>query len=256
MCLQLLGRDVSDSISRVGCWLERQEVSEETTNVRRSHRGARDGVGGVFAADPGRLNVETGGEDVGALSIVGEVGTLIAKCGSTDSDGLYSSSGRVVAGICVVVSSSDSEVNTGINSSIDSKIESWGFATAQAHVGDGALVTLLLAGLDSTHNFDMIGSGPLDTLDDIRHATTAVASKNLDSLDMSLLSNTKLLACNGSRAMCSVSITVFIGIAAWNGLPPAGSSLKVNMANVGTSVDHVCGHTLTTIGRIEVLRTN
>ena len=77
--LELLGCDVGNSVSRVLGGLERQHVGQETSNVRRSHRGTRDGVGGVLRANPGRKNVKTWGKDVVALSVVGKVGTLIVE---------------------------------------------------------------------------------------------------------------------------------------------------------------------------------
>jgi hypothetical protein len=75
--LELLGGDFRDSEGRVLSGLEGKEVGEKASNVRRGHRGTGDGVDGVLAADPGRLDVKTGGEDVVALAEVGEVSTLI-----------------------------------------------------------------------------------------------------------------------------------------------------------------------------------
>lgn len=43
-------------------------------------------------------------EDINTLAVVGEVGALIAEGGSTNSNGLLSSGGRIVAGIPVIVS--------------------------------------------------------------------------------------------------------------------------------------------------------
>ena len=122
--LELLGSDVGDSVRRVLGWLERQEVSQETSNVGGGHGSSRDGVGGVLRSNPGREDVETRGKDIIALSEVGEVGTLIGESGGTDGNSIGSGSGRVVAGVGVVVTSSDGEVDTSINGSIDSEVES------------------------------------------------------------------------------------------------------------------------------------
>jgi hypothetical protein len=61
----------------------------------------------VLRSNPGREDVETRGKDVVALAEVGEVGTLIGKSGGTDGDSVGSGSRRVVAGVGVVVTSSD-----------------------------------------------------------------------------------------------------------------------------------------------------
>lgn len=97
LLLQLGGRNFSNRVSRVRGRLERKEVGQKTSNVGRGHRGTRDLVGSVLAADPGGENVETRGKDVVALSVVGEVSTLVSKSRSTDSDGLLGTSRRVAA---------------------------------------------------------------------------------------------------------------------------------------------------------------
>lgn len=67
MGLQLLGCNVGDSISGVGGWLEGEEVSQETTDVRRGHGSSRNSIGGIFAPNPGGLDVEARSEDISAL---------------------------------------------------------------------------------------------------------------------------------------------------------------------------------------------
>lgn len=83
--------------------VEREEVGQKTGDVRRSHRGTGHGGGSGSAADVSRLDVETGGKDIDTFTEVGEVCTLITESGSTDSDGVLSSSGRVVASITVII---------------------------------------------------------------------------------------------------------------------------------------------------------
>ena len=90
--LELLGRDVGNSVGRVLGRLKRQHVGKKTSNVGRGHGGSGDGVGSVLRADPGGQDVETRGEDVVALSVVGEVRTLVKEGGGTDGDGVLSSS--------------------------------------------------------------------------------------------------------------------------------------------------------------------
>jgi hypothetical protein len=56
--------------------------------VGRSHRGARDGIGGSLGAGPGRKNVQTRSKSIDALAPVAEVGTLITDGGSSNGNSL------------------------------------------------------------------------------------------------------------------------------------------------------------------------
>lgn len=86
--LKLLGGDGSNSVLGVTSRLQREVVGEETANVGRGHGSARDGVDGILGANPGGLDVQTRGENVSALSVVGEVSTRVVKSRSTDGYGL------------------------------------------------------------------------------------------------------------------------------------------------------------------------
>jgi len=139
-------------------------------------------------------------------------------------------------------------MDTSIDSSIHGQVESWGLSTTQAHVCDGSLVALLSLVLL------VVGGSPLDTSDDIGHATAAVASEDLDSLDVGFLGNTKLLAGDSAGAMCSVAVAIFIGVTLWDGLAPLSPALEVDVVDVCTSVDNIGSNTLTTLGSVQVLR--
>ena len=52
--------------------------------MRRSHGSTRDGVDGVLASSPGRLDVLARSEDVVTLAEVGEVSPLVGQVGSTN----------------------------------------------------------------------------------------------------------------------------------------------------------------------------
>ena len=147
--LELLGSDVCDSKGRVFGRLERDKVGQQASNVRGSHRGTRDGVDGVLAASPGGQNVQTRGEDVGALSVVGEVSTLISESRGTNSHDLLSSRWGGVAGVSVVITSSNGEVETSVNAGVDSNFQNPGLSTTETHVGNTALEALSLALLGS-----------------------------------------------------------------------------------------------------------
>lgn len=219
----------------------------------RSHGGTGDGVDGILAADPGGLDVQTWGKDVVALAIVGEVGTGVLKSGCTNGDGLLGGSWGVVAGVGVVVTSSNSEVNTSIDSGVDGSIEGWRLATTQAHVRSRALEALVLAILSRGHLGGVRLSSILDTLDDIGHSAGSVGAENLDSDDIGLLGNSVLLAGDSARAVSAVTVAVLISVVGWDSLAPGGTALKVNVSDVGASVNDIDIDTLAAISRVQVL---
>jgi hypothetical protein len=251
--LELLGADVSDSEGRVLGGLERKKVGKETSNVGRGHGGTRDGVDGVLAANPGRLDVKTRSKDVVALAVVGEVGALVSESAGTNGDGVLSGSRRVVARISVVVTGGNSEVDTGVDSSVDSLVEDGRFATTQAHVGSRALEALSLALLGNADLLEMRLGGVLNTLDNIGHGARAVGAEDLDGLDVSLLGNTVLLAGDSARAVCSVSVAILVCITLRDGLAPRRATLEIDVVNVGAGVNDVDVNALATVLGVEIL---
>lgn len=99
------------------------------------HGSTGNSVDSVLAADPGGEDVQAWCKDVVALAKVGEIGTLVSESGSTNSDGLLSGSWGVVARVGIVVTGSNSEVDTSVDSGIHGSIKSWGLATTKRHVG-------------------------------------------------------------------------------------------------------------------------
>jgi hypothetical protein len=251
--LQLLGSDLSNSESGVAGGLQREVVGQKTSNVRRSHRGTGDGVDGVLAADPGGQNVQTRGKDVIASTVVREVSTLVSQGGGSDGDGLLGGSRRVVARVGVVVTSSDSKVNTSIHSSVNCLVKGDRLAAAETHVGSASFEALDLSSLGILDFLDVLSSSPLNTGDDIGHRAGAVGTQNLDSVDVGLLGNTVLLASNGSSAVGTVSVAIFIGVTSRNSLTPGSAALKVNVLGVGAGVNDVDIHTLTAVSGIKIL---
>lgn len=221
--------------------------------MRRGHGGSGDGVDGVLAANPSGKNVQTGGEDVSALSVVGEVGTFITQSGGADGDGVLSSGRGVVASIGVVVASSDGEVDAGVNGGIHGEVQGARAATAERHVGNATLEALSLTFLGSLGLLDVRLSSPLDTLDDVGHGTRTVGAQDLDGVDIGLLGDTVLLTSDGARAVSTVAVAVLIGVTLGDGLAPVGTALKVSVLGVGASVNHVGINALTAILSIQVL---
>lgn len=65
---------------------------------------------------------------------------------------------------------------------------------------------------------------------------------------MSLLGDTVLLASDGTRAVSAVAVAVLVFITLRDGLAPGGTALKVDVVNVGASVNNVDIDALTAIG--------
>lgn len=246
--LELSGLELGE-VARIGLGLEGQEVGQEPGDVGGGHRGAGDGVDGVLAANPGRLDVQAGGKDVSTLSVVGEVRALVAEGGGTDGDGLLGGSGRVVASIGIVITGSDGEVDARLDGSVDSHVERWGLATTKRHVGGRTLEIGILLG----RLLDVRLGGPLNTLDDVRHSARSVGAEHLDCEDVGLLGDTVLLTTDSTGAVSSVSVAVDIGITSRNGLAPLGTALEVNVLNVRASIDDVNVDTRATAGLVDVL---
>lgn len=120
--LSIDSRVIGQKSKRLGT-VNGEQVREETANVGRSHRGTRDGVARVVARVPGGENVETGGENVDAFTVVGKVGAFVTKGRGTDSNGALGTGGRVVAGVLVVA---------GLSAKISLSVESTHLPAATA----------------------------------------------------------------------------------------------------------------------------
>lgn len=251
--LELSGGDGGNSVLGVAGGLERQVVGEETADVGRGHGGAGDGVDGILGADPGGLDVQTRSEDVGALAVVGEVGTAVIDGGGTNGDGLLGSGGRVVASIGVVIASSDGEVKTLGNGGIDGHVKESSLATTEGHVGNGALEALALASLGVGDGLLVRLGSPVDALDDVGHGARAVGAEDLDGVDVGLLGNTILLASDGAGAVGAVTVAVLVLVTLGSSVAPLGTALKVDVGDVGAGVNNIGIDTLTTLLGVQVL---
>jgi len=250
---ELLGDDGGDGEFGIAGRLERQVVGKETGDVRRGHGGTGDGIDGVLGADPGGLDAQARGEDVSALAIVGEIGAAIIQSGGTNSEGLGSGSGRIVASIGIVIASSDGEVNAHPHGSVDSGVEGLGLATTKGHVGDGALEALSLACLGKL-DLTLVGEGGvLDSLDNIGHGAGSVGSEYLDGMDVSLLGDTILLASDSAGTVGAMTIAILISVVGRDSLAPLGATFKVDVVDVDTSVDDIGIDTLAAVSAVKIL---
>jgi len=134
-------------------------------------------------------------EEEGAhLSEVGEVSSLVTESRSSNGDGLISRSGRVVAGVSVVISSGDlgeerrerrssrsdtcrrlrrsdrnethGEVKSRVDGSIDGLIESRRLSSSKRHGGDGSLVRGLSSGEELSSGGGSFLGGRLSGVED------------------------------------------------------------------------------------------
>lgn len=139
-------------------------------------------------------------------------------------------------------------MDAGFDGSVYSSIESRGLSATKRHVGDRALEALAFAGLGSLDLFLMGGGGVLNTLDDIGHAAGAIGAQYLDGVNMGLLGNSVLLACNGTGAVSAVTVAILVGVTRWNGFSPLGATFKVDVVDVGARVNNICIDALTALG--------
>jgi hypothetical protein len=151
--------------------------------------------------------------------------------------------------ISIVVTGSDGEVDTSINSSVDNSVQGGRLSTSQRHVGSGTLELGVLL----LNSLKMGIGGILNTLDDIGHGSGSVRSQDLDGNDLGLLGDTILLSTDSSGTVSSVSVSILIGIAYWDGLAPLGTALEVDVINVGTGVNNVDIDAIATGSLMDVL---
>lgn len=85
----------------------------------------------------------------------------------------------------------------------------------------------------------MLLSSVLNALDDIRHGTRAVGAEHLDSNDVGLLGDTILLTGDSARAVSAVTIAILVSVISGDSLAPGGATLKVDVVNVGASIDDI-----------------
>ncbi|KAK5632321.1 hypothetical protein RRF57_008034 [Xylaria bambusicola] len=79
-----------------------------------------------------------------------------------------------------------------------------------------------------------------------------IRAKHLDSINVGLLRNTIFLSGNGTRAVSTVAITIFVLVAVGDRLAPLGTTLEINVVNVGASVNNVDINALTTLSSVQV----
>jgi hypothetical protein len=131
------------------------EVGGDTSDVRGSHGGTRDGVGsGVGAADPGRDDGATGAEDVDDRAVVGVGGTGIGDSAGTNGDGRGGTGGGGVRGIDVGVTGSDDDMDASGGQGSNGAVEGGGGRTTEGHGDDRGTTGSLGLGGDPVETGD------------------------------------------------------------------------------------------------------
>jgi hypothetical protein len=222
--------------------------------MRRCHRGAGNGVDGGVTAFPGREDVEARGKNVVAFPKIREICTLIGKSRGSNSDSLLGSRGRVVARIEVVVTGSDSEVDTSVNGSIYREVEGDRLPATETHIRRTSFETFLtLAFLRGLDFVDVGERCPLNALDHVGHCSRAIRLQDFDSVDVGLLRYTIFLPSNGTRAVSAMAIIVNVLLARRYSLSPVRPTLEIDMIDVGTGVNDIDIDTFAAISGVKVL---
>jgi hypothetical protein len=159
--------------------------SNDTSDVRRSHGGTRDGTSG--AADPGGENVDTGGDHIDAGTTVREGSDSVVDVRSGNSDSRGFTSGRVDASVTTGVTSSDDEGGTTTDGGGNGTVDGSGGTSTERHVGDG-----LAAGTSG------VGGDPVDSGNDVTVGTGTGTREDLDGDDTGGFSDTVGVGSDGT----------------------------------------------------------
>lgn len=194
--------------------LQAQEVGTKTSNVRSSHRGARDGVG--RAARPRREDVLTGSEDVHDGAVVGEGGSSIGRSGGTDSEDGWLRGRGCSASINIAVACSDGQEDARRNQGSGSLVNGSGKTATKRHIGDGAIGAVSGRG---------ITGHKVDAGNDVGECAASTVVKDLYTIEQSLLGNTIRAATDGTRHMSAMTVAVSV-LARDKGLEQSSTALK------------------------------
>jgi hypothetical protein len=182
-----------------------------------SHAGSRercDEVVGVLTPlawllDEGRENINTWSIEGNAATEVGEVWTSFVNVDGTDRDnGVLSVVGSEVTGrdqasILRLVSTSNSDVDTGIGNKFDGIIDDIGdTVVSERHGHNGSLEA------GSSGPLTMSLDNDVETGNNIRRSSSTSSVEDLNTHYVGLLSNTEMLRSNSSGAVSSVTIVI------------------------------------------------
>jgi len=210
--------------------------------VGRSHGSSTDGVGGSGGSDPSGSDKSTRGEDVNTLSVVGEVASSVELVGeiqiidlsSSNRDGRSLRSGGIVASISIVVSSGNSEGNSGFHCGSNSVVAGLAVGTSERHVGNSR---------------SRLGVGnELDSLDDSSVGSRSRASQDLNGNEGDFLGNSIGSSSDGSGDVSSVSVAIVVDSVSDVVGSPSDSSGEFLVSDQNTGVDDESGDSSSGVG--------
>lgn len=243
VCLELHRVDVE----RLG--VQREEVRRRARDVGRGHGRARDGVSRHVVRVPDGEDVESGRHDVDAGAVIREVRALVRNRRGADGDGVLRRRRRVGARVLVVVTGlarvskerrakrgthGDGKVETVLDGGVDGLVERGRLASAEGHVGDGALVARVLALLLELHLLDRSVGRPGDTRNDVRHRARSASAKHLDGDNVGLLGNAVLGRRDRAGAVRAVAVQVLVRVLG-DRLAPLGAALELDVVDVDSA---------------------
>lgn len=185
------GGEVDDPLAHRGgrpVAFENHQVGGDTGDVRSSHASTGNSPGVAVAADPGRLDLDTGCEDVDTGAVVGEAGAAVEEVGGTDGADGRLGGGRNTLHRLVLVTGGNGQEKTGADGSCGSVVKGALAGATEREVGDGALA------------LGVTGS-PTNTIDDRRSSTVSIAVQDLHADELSVLGYTEDGTANSTSNM-------------------------------------------------------
>jgi len=174
----------------------RPDLSSDTSNVRASHGGTRDGVSAIRGTNPTSGNASSGGEDLAAWAEGGEGRAGVSLVSGHDSEGEVSRGGGEVAGVVVVVTSSDGHDETSAEGSISSIIDTLVAVATEGHVANNA-----------TTSASSI-SREVDTSNDASEGARAVGAEHLNADQVAALGQTISETASSGGNVSTVAVTI------------------------------------------------
>lgn len=182
--------------------------------------------------------------DVNKGAVVGERSNTVRAVSGTDSVDGRLRSGRGVGGISTVVTSSDGHEDTSGDSVGSGGVDSSGLATSKRHGADGTV--------GAATGLSIVGD-KVDTSNDTRVGTRTLSVEDLDSVKLSVLSDTVGLGANGTGAVSAVAVAVSVVTITSEVLEECSTALELGVGGGNTGVDDVDAGARASAGVVDVL---
>lgn len=217
----------------------------------RGHGGARDGVGGRVAADPGGGDAGAGGENVQGRAVVAVRGAGAGRGDGADGERAGGGGGGVVCGVGVVVSGGHGKGDSGGHGVVDGAVDGGRVGASETHVGDWWKPVSVSCVSRFLHGWGIVtrlcgssialgvGGDPVDAGNDTGVGAGTVVSKDLDGNDGGLLCDSICSAGNGSSDVSSVAVGVRVAGSGDGVVAPDGAAAKIVVGGQDTGVDDV-----------------